>query len=315
MSTDYIRIYLAERETGYAIPIRDKLAKIASIPCSGPVAWEDIVELSHEPGQGPTLPTITNVILPSGLATTVLQYDTPSQGYQLMNLFSLLQGLGEGIFQPENGKPGLLAVAHPQGIDAVRLATAIGIPQPLAGKTLVEKLKTRWPAGIPADKVMHGPPAGADLSPAPGPGENPTIPQPENRPIVSEQSVEPNDAAEPSGEDLAALLQAEMTKAGIRAEVSSGGEFLSFDGAEELLAFVAVVTRGGPGDLYWEVMNHHPDHDFMDFSWSYFVCPSEQNYELVETSGGKRWCRVLTLYLSVCIPKKLSQNRLVTKFA
>ena len=103
----------------------------------------------------------------SGLVTTILQYQEPAQAYRLMNLLSLVGAVSEGMFRPEDAKPGLLAVAHPEGIDPVGLATAVGILQPLAGKTLEEKLKARWPGGIPADKAMHGPSADADLSPAP----------------------------------------------------------------------------------------------------------------------------------------------------
>lgn len=300
MNKDYVRIYLAENETGWAKPIRDNLVRIASVPYSRQVGFEDIVELDHSPGEAGSLPKITKIVQKSGLVTTIVQYEKAAQGYQLMNLFALLEGLSEGIFQPEEGKPGLLAVAHPETIDPVGVAKAIGIPQPLAETSLVEKLQARWPKGT------HGSPGGR-LSPVPRSDEDHEPPQPEENLIRGEPSDKPHDVHEPvkdEVQDLSAALQEEIRKAGIRVEVSARGEWLSFDTAEDLLAFVAVVTRGGPDDLYWDVMDYHPDHDFFESSWSYFIRPSEHEFEFLDTNRGKRWCRALKLDFDLSIPAK-----------
>lgn len=132
-------------------------------------------------------------------------------------------------------------------------------------------------------------------------------PLPECEGNASEEPNQPTESTPSSKEEMAKLaaeLQAETSKAGIRVEVWCGGECLSFNSADDLLAFVAVVTSGGPGDLYWQVMNYHPEFDHFESSWDYHVRPSEEGFELVETNRGKRWCRVLTLAIDVFIPKK-----------
>jgi len=162
MNKNYVRISLSENATGWAKPITEKLVQIASVPYSAPVGFEDIVELDRQPGRG--LSKIHKVLVKSGLGTTILQYEQPAQVYQLMNLLAMLGAVCEGMFQPEGDKPGLLAVAHPEGIDPVGLAIAVGIPQPLAGSSLVQKLKARWP-GDNADRMIeHGPAEGEPVT-------------------------------------------------------------------------------------------------------------------------------------------------------
>ncbi len=114
----------------------------------------------------------------------------------------------------------------------------------------------------------------------------------------------PNGATPPAkpSKNLARVMQNELRKAGIDANVSDGGKWFAFASADDLLAFVGAATSTPDQELNWDVLNNHPVITIP--RWDYMVHPYELPLELVETSKGKRWCRELTLHYNLSIPEE-----------
>jgi hypothetical protein len=130
MSDQRITIEYEAQESGPADLLGARLARIVEPALFGDVWRDDIVALTHLPGEAEGLPRIEQVLWSRHPYRTDLTYP-PSCDAALSVFRFLLKGLGADFMIPisaANEKGGMLVVAHDEGLDAVKLAEAIGLP-------------------------------------------------------------------------------------------------------------------------------------------------------------------------------------------
>jgi hypothetical protein len=128
--TNVITVQYNEDETGPAELISRTVARVVSTPIFGDLCRGSIVQLDRDAGKHEGIPQIVEVLYCPYPRRTWLRY---GQEAELITLVHILRALGadsEAVFPPKGDQPGLLVVSHPEFVDPVLLAEAIGIQQP-----------------------------------------------------------------------------------------------------------------------------------------------------------------------------------------
>lgn len=118
-----IKLLFADGETGHGYRIAEDLAELQNIPFEGPWNLWDIVKVEHLEG---------NLFKPVALVTrkyprkSVLYYAQDGDFHRLCAVLRLVGCEPEGGLGAEDGRPGMMAVAHPDHVDAVGLAACVG---------------------------------------------------------------------------------------------------------------------------------------------------------------------------------------------
>lgn len=123
-------IWYAGGESGPAELLRGRLARIVDTPFFADGLWRnDIVLLTHLPGEGRGYPRIARIVHQQYDATTLVSFRDPGQCWRLCSLLAVTGADTAVVAVPRGGKPGLLAVAYDTPLDPELLAEAVGIRQ------------------------------------------------------------------------------------------------------------------------------------------------------------------------------------------
>jgi hypothetical protein len=127
-----IKIRYGPQETGPAELLGGGLARISDpvlIPEEEGLWQGDIVRLTHLPSDADGHPEIAEVVYRQYEHTAYLHITDQAEAVLLHAVLRLVGADSFVVFPPTGDRPGVLAVAHQEGLDPVGLAESIGIPQ------------------------------------------------------------------------------------------------------------------------------------------------------------------------------------------
>lgn len=116
------------RETGWAVPDPSGHWRIANIPLADDVNIDDLVELTRPCKDRPR--RIRRILERPFPGKALLHYPDLRAVHRLTAVLTEHGCRCEAFFRPAAGHPGVLAVAHPETLDPVQVAEAMGYPQP-----------------------------------------------------------------------------------------------------------------------------------------------------------------------------------------
>ena len=159
---NFITIWYASDESGPAELLGGRLARIVSVPLLAENLWrDDIVLLTHRPGDGEGWPRIARVVHQRYDGVCAVEFYEPGQAEVLSALLSFLGADTAVIAGPADQEPGRLAVAYDWPLNPAQLAEAIGVAQEFTSVGEIETAYLHDGEEPPAD------PGAEDHDPAP----------------------------------------------------------------------------------------------------------------------------------------------------
>jgi hypothetical protein len=137
---NFITIWYADDESSPAELLGERLARITRVPLLAEGLWrDDIVLLTHRPGDGGGWPRIARVVHQRYDEVCAVDFHEPGQAKVLSALLSILGAETAVIIDPADREPGRLAVAYDWPLNPPQLAEAVGVAQ---GSTSVGEIET-----------------------------------------------------------------------------------------------------------------------------------------------------------------------------
>jgi hypothetical protein len=130
MDSKVITIFYAADDPGPAELIGDKLARIVDVPLVSAVLWrDDIVRLTHLPGEADGYPKIEEVVFRRFSRLRFLRIHQMHEAYVLSGVLASLKADSAIVLPPKFDMQGMMLVAFNPPLDPIGLAEAIGIDQ------------------------------------------------------------------------------------------------------------------------------------------------------------------------------------------
>jgi hypothetical protein len=127
-----IQIHYEPSETGPAELLDGRLARVIDAPLSATTFWkDDVVRLSHLPGEREGVPEIEAVVLRRFGDQTILVFREPEEATLLSQVLATVGADSCMVLSPRDGKPGIISVAFNPPLEPAGLAKALGINQDL----------------------------------------------------------------------------------------------------------------------------------------------------------------------------------------